>query len=82
MVSIRQDDGPKLFSPSMVASQLNLGSDYFRAGIRAYYYLVPLVFWLFGPIYMIASTLILVLVLLPKIDLTPRQFRQAEQNKD
>ncbi|MDH3577520.1 MAG: DUF599 domain-containing protein [Gammaproteobacteria bacterium] len=80
MLSIRQDDGPKLFSPSMIASQLNLGSDYFRAGIRAYYYLVPLVFWLFGPVYMVASTLILVFSLLPKIDLTPRQFRQAEQN--
>lgn len=82
MVSIRQDDGRKLFSPLMVASQLNLGSDYFRAGIRAYYYLVPLVFWLFGPIYMVASTLILVFSLLPKIDLTPSQFRRAGQEAD
>jgi len=80
MVAIKQDHVPKLFSPPMVASQLNLGSDYFRAGIRAYYYLVPLVFWLFGPLYMVASTLILVFALLPKIDLTPRQFRQAQQD--
>ena len=79
MVSMRQDSEQKLFSPLMVASQLNLGSDYFRAGMRAYYYVVPLVFWLFGPVYMVGSTLILVFVLLPKIDLTPRQFRQAEQ---
>jgi len=81
MVTMRQDDGRKRFSPLMVASQLNLGSDYFRVGIRAYYYLVPLVFWLFGPAYMVASTLILVFALLPKIDLTPPQFRQAETQR-
>lgn len=82
MVSIRQDHTRKLFSPLMVASQLNLGSDYFRAGIRAYYYLVPLVFWLFGPVYMVASTLILVFALLPRIDLTPSQFRRAGLQAD
>ena len=82
MVSIRQDHNRKLFSPLMVASQLNLGSDYFRAGIRAYYYLVPLVFWLFGPVYMVASTLILVFALLPRIDLTPSQFRRAGLQAD
>jgi len=82
MLTINQDDGQKLFSPAMVASQLNRGSDYFRVGIRAYYYLVPLVFWLFGPVYMVAATLILVVALLPKIDRTPRQFRRVEQEEE
>jgi uncharacterized membrane protein len=76
MITLRQSNGRNLFSPAMVASQLNRGSDYFRAGIRTYYYLVPLIFWLFGPIYMVAATLVLVLALLPKIDRTPREFRQ------
>ncbi len=82
MLTINQEDGEELFSPLMVASQLNRGSDYFRAGIRAYYYLVPLVFWLFGPIYMVIATLILVFALLPKIDRTPPQFRNVKQKID
>jgi uncharacterized membrane protein len=82
MISIKQDDGPKLFSPRMVASQLNRGSRYFRLGMRAYYYLVPLIFWLFGPVYMVGSTVILVFSVLPKIDITPRQFRHAEMGSD
>jgi uncharacterized membrane protein len=79
MISIHHDNEIRpLFSPTMVASQLNLGSDYFRTGLRTFYYLVPLIFWLFGPVYMVASTLILVFVLLPKVDLTPTQFHQPE----
>jgi uncharacterized membrane protein len=31
--------------------------------MRAYYYSVPLVFWLFGPLFMLAATLVLIAVL-------------------
>ncbi len=78
MITIKQAPGHAYYSHKMVASQLNRGSDFFRVGIRAYYYLVPIIFWLFGPLYMIAATAILVFVLLPKIDKTPPQFIQQE----
>jgi uncharacterized membrane protein len=77
MVSVRQGQGRNQFSPVMVASELNRGGRYFSVGVRAYYYLVPLIFWLFGPMYMVGSTIILVFVLLPNIDRTPLQFEQG-----
>jgi len=61
------------FTPAQVASELNRGGRYYSLGTRAYYYLVPLVFWLFGPTFMVGSTLILVLVMLPRIDKTPKR---------
>ncbi len=78
MISIKEAPGRTHFSHAMVASQLNRGSQFFSVGVRSYYYLVPLIFWLFGPLYMIVSTVILVFVLLPKIDKTPPQFLQRD----
>ena len=60
-----------LFPTHIVAQQLNRGGNYFRMGIRAYYYLIPLVCWLFGPFYMIGATTLLVFLMLPRIDLIP-----------
>jgi uncharacterized membrane protein len=77
MVSVHPGPSSAGFSPTMVASELNRGGDFFSVGVRAYYYLVPLIFWLFGPIYMVGSTILLVFVLLPKIDKTPLQFEQG-----
>lgn len=77
MVSIEDGPARSHFPPAMVASQLNRGADYFRSGMRAFYYLVPLVFWLFGPVYMIGATAMLVFVLLPRIDrITPQHAVQ------
>lgn len=73
MVSVPPSSGDAYCSPAVVAKQLNRGGDYFRMGVRVYYYLVPAVFWLFGPIYMITAAAVLVFVLLPRIDLTPKQ---------
>lgn len=68
MVALRETPGTQRFSTRMVAAHLNRGSHYFRLGMRMYYYLVPFVFWLFGPIYMVASACLMVFVLLPRID--------------
>jgi uncharacterized membrane protein len=76
MISIKQAPDRTYYTPEMVASQLDRGSQYFSVGVRAYYFLVPLIFWLFGPMYMIGATVLLVFVLLPKIDKTPPQFLQ------
>lgn len=62
-------------SPRQIASELNRGGRYYSLGTRTYYYLIPFVCWLFGPIYFVVAALILVLVMLPRVDLTPRQMR-------
>ena len=48
---------------SYVAKLLNRGSWYYSIGMRAYYFSVPLVFWLFGPELMLLATIGLILVL-------------------
>jgi uncharacterized membrane protein len=39
--------------------------------MRAYYFLVPLIFWLFSPVFMLAATVTLV-ALISKIEKTPK----------
>lgn len=53
----------KVISPAHVATHLNRAGRFYSIGMRAYYFLVPLVFWLFGPHFMLASTLLLLGVL-------------------
>jgi len=50
-------------TPEIVAHHLNRASDYNSLGMRTYYFSVPLVLWLFGPQWMLASTFILIAVL-------------------
>jgi len=60
-------------SPRHVASHLNRAGRYYSVGMRAYYTLVPLVFWLFGPLYMLLSTIALLFILY-HLDRAPRAF--------
>jgi uncharacterized membrane protein len=50
-------------TPRTVAAFLNRAGFYHTLGMRAYYYSVPLVFWLFGPHFLLLSTVILVAVM-------------------
>lgn len=50
-------------SPDAVASRLNRAGQFIAIGTRAYFYAIPLVFWLFGPVYMLVATLGIVLIL-------------------
>lgn len=61
----------KAISPGHVAMHLNRGGHYYYIGMRAFYLLVPLVFWLFGPHFMLLSTIGLIIVLY-RIDRAPR----------
>jgi uncharacterized membrane protein len=61
----------KMITPAHVATHLNRAGSFYSIGMRAYYFLVPLVFWLFGPYFMLASTLVLLLVLY-RIDRAPK----------
>ena len=53
----------RAISPKHVAAHLNRAGSYYSRGMRAYYFTVPLVFWLFGPHFMVAATVIMIPVL-------------------
>ncbi len=71
MITIGSQSKQPRCSTAQVAGELNRGGRYFSLGVRSFYYLVPVVFWLFGPLYMVSATIVLVAVLLPKIDVRP-----------
>jgi len=54
---------PPSINPKNVAIHLNRAGYYYSLGMRAYYYAVPLVFWLFGPHFMFAATVVLIAML-------------------
>lgn len=53
----------KMICPAHVAIHLNRAGKFYSLGMRAYYTVVPLVFWLFGPHFMLISTVVLIIVL-------------------
>lgn len=61
---------PSINSKS-VAVLLNRAGYSYSLGMRAYYFAVPLVFWLFGPHFLVAATVVLIAVLY-HIDRAPR----------
>ena len=50
-------------SPQAVARRLNQAGNLFAVGMRAFFFAVPLVFWLFGPTFLIVATSGLVITL-------------------
>ena len=68
-------------TPLYVAQLLNRSGRYYSLGMRAYYLSVPLVFWLFGPLYLVAASIGLVIVLYhvdraPNVTGSPQQGRR------
>lgn len=61
----------KMITPAHVATHLNRAGKFYSIGMRAYYLIVPLVFWLFGPHFMFISTIGLLGVLY-RIDRAPK----------
>jgi uncharacterized membrane protein len=55
-----------------VEAQLNRAGVYYRVGMRAYYFTVPLLFWLFGPLFLLAATAAQVFFMY-HLDRAPRQ---------
>lgn len=53
----------KMICPAHVAVHLNRAGKFYSVGMRAFYFTVPLVFWLFGSHFMLAATLGLIAVL-------------------
>lgn len=71
MINVPLGLNHKMISPAHVALHLNRAGGFYSIGMRAYYFLVPLVFWLFGPYFMLASAIALLLALY-RIDRAPK----------
>ncbi len=63
--------------PGSVAIHLNRAGYYYSIGMRAYYFAVPLVFWLFSPLLMLIATVILIAVMY-HIDRSPKLTAAAQ----
>lgn len=70
-ISVPHDVRPRGLTPTRVAVHLNRAGRYFSIGMRAYYFSVPLLFWLFGP-YMLLLASAVLCVTLYRLDRTPR----------
>ena len=66
-------DKPQL--SSMAEKYLNMGANHFSLGMRAFYFTVPLVFWIFGAQFMLFGTVFLISIVY-SLDKTPKQTRQ------
>lgn len=71
MINVPLARNHKMISPQHVAIHLNRAGMFYSMGMRAYYFTVPLVFWLFGPHFMLLSTFALILVLY-RLDRAPK----------
>ncbi|MGE0358586.1 MAG: DUF599 domain-containing protein [Burkholderiales bacterium] len=63
MVNVPVPQEHPALSPEAVARRLNRAGAHFAAGMRAFFFAVPLVFWLFGPVFLAVATVGLVVAL-------------------
>jgi uncharacterized membrane protein len=68
-------------TPALVARVLNRSGRFYSYGMRAYYLSVPLVFWLFGPWYLLGGAVSLVAVLY-YVDRTPVTLLAQDDARD
>lgn len=73
MINVPLSLAHKSISPRHVGAHLNRAGKYYSIGMRAFYFAVPLVFWLFSPIFMLAATAVLISVLF-HIDRAPSEL--------
>lgn len=63
MVNVPEHSAHHNLSPRAVARRLHRAGNMFAIGMRAFFFAVPLVFWLFGPYFLVLSSLGLVIAL-------------------
>jgi uncharacterized membrane protein len=71
MINVPLELKHRMITPAHVATHLNRAGSFYSIGMRAYYFTVPLVFWLFGPHFMLIATIGL-LIALYRIDRAPK----------
>ncbi|WP_243359462.1 DUF599 domain-containing protein [Fundidesulfovibrio terrae] len=62
MINVPCADGNYSSSLTFVAMQLNRAANHFHIGMRAFYFMVPLMFWMFGPLLLFGGTLMMIIV--------------------
>lgn len=78
MINVPKRMGIAALAPHRVAAYLNRAGNFYVFGTRSFFYCVPLVFWLFGPLFMVIATATL-LVALYRLDRAPTGERYREQ---
>ncbi|HEU0187600.1 MAG TPA: DUF599 domain-containing protein [Gallionellaceae bacterium] len=63
MINVPLKRGHRMLQPEHVATHLNRAGTFYSIGMRAYYFCVPMVFWLFGPHLMLLATVALIIAL-------------------
>jgi uncharacterized membrane protein len=63
MVNVPDHTAHHNLSPKAVARRLHRAGNMFSIGMRAFFFAVPLVFWLFGPYFLLVSSIGLVIAL-------------------
>lgn len=76
MINVPLSRNLKMLCPAHIAAHLNRAGRYYSMGMRAYYFVVPLVFWLFGPHFMLLSTVALIAMLF-HLDRAPKIFSES-----
>ncbi len=62
LVHLASEDSEEV-SSEVISEELNRGAFHYALGMRCYYLAIPLTLWLFGPMWMLAATILLVVVL-------------------
>lgn len=70
-INVPLSQGLESSQPRHVAAQMNRAAIFYRIGMRAYYFTVPLLFWLFGPLFLLGATALLIFFLY-HLDRAPR----------
>ena len=60
LINVPLDKAVEVTQIKHVEAQLNRAGIYYRIGMRTYYFTVPLLFWLFGPLWLLGATLAVV----------------------
>jgi uncharacterized membrane protein len=63
MLNVPHPEAHKSLSPYAVGQRLNRAGGFFAIGMRAFFFAVPLVFWLFGPAFLVIAAAWLVYAL-------------------
>jgi len=71
LINVPLDKGSEALQIRQVGAQFNRAGIYYRIGMRAYYFTVPLLFWLFGPLWLLGATMAMVFFLF-HLDRAPR----------
>ena len=66
--------------PCVAEKYLNMGAHHFYLGMRAFYFTVPLVFWIFGAQFMILGTIFLISIIFI-LDKTPFSYRRHPETE-